>query len=135
MPLTQSQHIVLKNNMSVNKLILKQLEKVKDAKVSPYDEIRHSYYIKKFKEINFEVHHCYLVRINDALLNSTNIIASNYNNGSYPEYNYMKIDVSKRVGNMIYVDGIYYDNESKQDINTMWSGWLPITEIELIEEL
>ena len=121
--------------MGVNKLILKQLEKVQVAKVSPFDELRNCYKISKFKEIAYELNHCYLIEINSVLLSASNIIASNWNNGSFPKHEFMKISVSKKLGDMIFIDGIYYDNALKQDINEMWTGWLPVNEIKLIEEL
>ena len=122
--------------MSVNKLILKQLDKLKIAHINNFDELKNCYHISKIKEIEFDINKTYLVELNDVLLSSGNIYALNFNNGDVPKYRFMKIFINNIVGNsMIYVDAIYYDNDNKQDINEMWSGWLPTQEIRLVEEL
>ena len=121
--------------MSVNKLILKQLDKLKVANVDSYDEFKSCYHISKIKEIEYKTNHVYLIKLNNSLLVENNY-SINMNNGNLPKYNYMKICINKKLGrDMIYVDAIYYDNDNKQDINEMWSGWLPTQEITSIEEL
>ena len=36
---------------------------------------------------------------------------------------------------MIKVNGIAYDYENNQDLNHMWSGWLPLSDIEIINKI
>jgi len=121
--------------MSINKLILKQLEKVQDAQISEYDVIKHCYYISKKKDIKYEVNHQYLIQLNRVVMSKDTVWASNWNAGRYPTHEFMKIDVSKRLGDMIYVTGLYYNNETNEDINEMWEGWICTTEIHLVKEL
>ena len=45
------------------------------------------------------------------------------------EFQYLKVYVSKLLGKMVYVDSIGYDVNTRQDINLLWSGWLPTEEI------
>ena len=118
-----------------NSLIKKQLDKLKIAHVDSFDELKGCYHISKIKNIKFELNHAYLIQLNDVLLVEGDY-SINMNKGSFPTHRFMKIYVNKIIGsNMIFVDGIYFDNVSKQDINEMWSGWLPTNEIILVEEL
>jgi hypothetical protein len=63
------------------------------------------------------------------------VVAVNYNNGTAPAYQYLKIFVSKSLGKMIYVDSLGFDPSTKQDINVLWSGWLPTEELKLISQV
>lgn len=121
----------------INKIIQEQLEKT-SAPIGEYDEIRHQYVIHKYTEPVFDLNTYYLVELDSTLTNPTGnpVLVSNWNKGTYPKYNYMKIVVNKKFGkDMIQVDAIYYDNVSKKDILEMWSGWLPISQIRIISKL
>lgn len=117
-----------------NELIKKQLSKLKIAQVDSFDEVKNCYHIPKYKEAKFELNHAYLIKLNDVLLCEGDY-SSNLNKGSYPKHRFMKIYINKVLGDLIFIDGIYYDDVTKQDINEMWTGWLPINEILLMEEL
>ena len=121
----------------MNKLIAQQLNNVNIADLSNYDESTNSYYIPKYNEIKLDVDSCYIICIDDVLLkydeNST--LISNWNRGTYPKSKYMKVDISKLVGNMVLVNGFGYDYENNQDTNIMWSGWLPIKQIKVMEKI
>lgn len=122
----------------INPIIKEQLEKVEQAKIGEYDPIKNCYHIPKYTEVEYKVDGCYLVSLDDKLLNPTSneILVSNFNGGDYPRQKYMKISVVQKLGNnMIKVVGLYYDYINKVDINTMWSGWLPIDQLTLINEL
>ena len=67
--------------------------------------------------------------------NNQSVIATNWNNGSAPSYQYLKVYISKLLGKMAYVDSIGYDINTKQDINVLWSGWLPTEEITQVATL
>jgi hypothetical protein len=72
----------------------------------------------------------YLVQLPLELVNNTSsVVASNWNNGTAPKFQYLKVYVSRLLGKMVYVDSIGYDVNTRQDINTLWSGWLPTEEI------
>lgn len=121
----------------INKIIQEQLEKT-IAPVGKYDELKHQFVIHKYTEQVFELNTYYLVELDDALLNASGnvMLVSNWNNGSYPKYKYMKIVVSKQLGkDMIKVDAIYYDYVAQKDILEMWSGWLPVNQVKIISKL
>jgi hypothetical protein len=121
----------------MNKYVEEQLKKVKVADLSNYDENTHTYHIPKYNEFRYEVDKCYLVKLDKMLLNGNDlpILVSNWNKGTFPTNEFLKIDVTKVLGKMICVNGLGYDFERKEDLNTMWSGWLPIQQIKMIERL
>lgn len=121
----------------INKLILKQLDKVEVAKVEEYDELHHTFHIKKHQEQTFEQGKYYIIKLDKHLLNATDnsLLVSNWNNGKFPTYEYVKCVVTKQVAKMIYVYGMYYNIESKQPIDEEWIGWLPIDQVEILEEV
>ena len=64
------------------------------------------------------------------------VLAVNWNNGSCPKTQYLKVFVSKALGgNMIFVDSIGFDFDNKQDLNMMWSGWLDSSQLTQISAL
>jgi hypothetical protein len=67
--------------------------------------------------------------------NPDSVLAINWNSGTYPKTPYLKIYISKIMGPMIYVDGIGFDFETKQDLSIMWSGWLNTEELTQITVL
>ena len=121
----------------INQIIKDQLEKVEVAKVGAYDPIKKMYVIPKHTEATFEVNHCYLIRLDKTLLNpnSNDILVDNWNQGSYPKHEYMKVSVVQKLSTNIKVDGLYYDPITKQDINELWSGWLPVDQLSIEMEL
>jgi hypothetical protein len=120
----------------MSRTIDKELSKVKVADLSHYDSATNTYVIPRFVAIKFEIGASYLIELDDSLLQtSNNIIATNWNRGSVPTSKYYKIEVIKSVGKMLYIDGLAYDIITKTDLNITWSGWLPIEQIKLIENL
>jgi hypothetical protein len=78
----------------------------------------------------------YLVQVSGALVGNTHsVVATNYNNGTASMYPYLKIFVSKSLGKMIYVDSLGFDPQTKQDINVLWSGWLPTEELTMLSTI
>ena len=121
----------------MNKLIKEQLQKVSVADISNYDEKNQIINIPKFKQDRYIVGTCYLVCLDDTLLNDYGnpILVSNWNKGTYPRCKYMKIDVLKTMGKMINVNGIGFDYTTKQNTTYVWSGWLPIQLTKQVEIL
>ena len=121
----------------INKIIQEQLNKLQVAKLGEYDHFKHMYVIPKYKEPHYDVDHCYLVCLDDTLLTATGneMLVSNWNNGRYPVHKYMKIVVQQKLGDMIKIDGIYFDNIKHEDINEVWSGWLPIKLVTIVKDL
>ena len=114
----------------IRTLIKEQLEKCQFADLNNYDARTNTFLIKKYSKPTYELNHCYLVRLPISIINrNDSVLAVNWNNGSAPGTQYLKIYISKIMGNMIYVDSIGFDFETKQDLNLMWSGWLNTQEL------
>ena len=110
---------------------------MKIAKIDSYDELKHTYVFKKHKAKDFKVDCVYVIKLSASLMNPKNneILISNWNKGNHPKYNYIKAQVTKKLGNMIFVCGAYYDINNKDVINEYWNGWLPDEQLEVIEEV
>ena len=111
-------------------IIKKQLEKCQFADLNNFDPNTNTFYIPKYSKPQYVVGKMYLIQLSKNLISNNNsVTATNWNNGTAPSFPYLKVYVSKQLGKMIYVDSIGYDMTAKQDINTLWSGWLPTEEI------
>jgi hypothetical protein len=120
----------------IRPLVREQLEKCQFADLNNYDSETNTFLIKRYSAPTYEVNHCYLVRLPTSIVNKTDsVLAVNWNNGSAPNTQYLKIYISKILGNMIYVDSIGFNFETKQDLNLMWSGWLNTSELTQIAVL
>jgi hypothetical protein len=120
----------------MRELIKQQLKNCSYADLSHFDPATNTFLIPRYQKPHFALGNMYLVQVSGALVNNTSsVIAANYNNGTAPSFNYLKIFVSKSLGKMIYVDSIGFDPSTKQDINIMWSGWLPTEELTLISQV
>ncbi len=115
----------------INQIILDQLEKTQIAKHDGYDEIKHQFVFKKNCSIKLEVNKCYAIKLNKSLLDETinDSLMYNLNRGTFPKYDEMRVDVIKINQRLILVNGTYTSNAG------FWSGWLPIDQIEIIEEI
>lgn len=117
-----------------NKIILDQLSKVELADLSHFDNETNSYFIPKRCDIKIEEDCCYLIEIKESLyLNQ--VLAINWNNGTFPKDKYLKIDVSKIMPKMIKVVSIGYDPTLNKDLSNFWSGWLTLADISVIQKL
>lgn len=120
----------------IRPIIKEQLEKCQFADLNNYDLNTGTFYIKKYSKPTYEVNHCYLVKLPLNIVNAADsVLAVNWNNGNAPTTPYLKIYISKAMGNMIYVDSIGFDFDTKQDLNLMWSGWLNTQELTQITAL
>lgn len=120
----------------IRPIIKEQLEKCQFADLNNYDAKTNTFLIKKYSKPTYELNQCYLVRLPISIVNtSDSVLAVNWNNGTFPRSQYLKIYISKILGTMIYVDSIEFDFETKQDLSTMWSGWLNTSELTQITTL
>ena len=120
----------------MRKIIQDQLNACIYADLSNYNQQTNTYHIPRYTKPIYTVNNCYLVRLPLSIINNTtSTLAVNWNNGNAPQHEYLKIFVNKFLGKMIYVDGLAFDFMTQQDLNIMWSGWLPIEEITQIAAL
>ena len=120
----------------IRPLIKEQLEKCQFADLNNYDARTNTFLVKKYSKPTYELNHCYLVRLPLNIVNAADsVLAINWNSGSFPRTQYLKIYISKVMGTMIYVDSIGFDFDTKQDLNLMWSGWLNTSELTQIAML
>jgi len=118
----------------VSKVIEQQLKKVQNANLSNYNPETNTYFIKRRVDIKIEEDSGYIIHLKDSAFTNSAII-TNWNNGSFPKTCYLKIDVNKKMNNMIKIVGVGYDIISKQDLAIYWSGWLCLDNIDIIEKL
>lgn len=120
----------------MNKIIKRELEKVREVNLN-YDDNTTKLYIPKKVGIKLNVGNCYIIKLSDYMVNPPldSPIVVNWNSGNIPKYKYYKIDVNKIMGNMVNVNGVAYDFENKKDIYEMWSGWIPSSEFEILESI
>lgn len=122
----------------MNKLIEKELSKVKLADLSNYNSITNEYIIPKYIPLNLKVNSCYIIRLSNSLLfpQDNFVFASNWNKGSVPTHKYYKVQVLKVMGeSMVYINGVGYDLTTISEYDDTWSGWLPTNQIEIITQL
>ena len=119
----------------MNKIIQEQLKKTVEADLSNFDESTQEYFIPQKKETKFEIDHVYLIKLTNEMNNPYNSINTNWNNGNRPTFEYCKIDVSRIMGRMLYVNAIVYDNINNVDLDDIWTGWISRDLIEVIKEL
>lgn len=118
----------------MNNIIKGQLEKCKNVDLSHYDEKTQSYFIPKNTSIIIKENNSYIIKIKPTML-IPNIINNNWNQGIVPPFEYCKIIVNVYMKHMIQVDGIEYNNTMDTDGVLIWSGWLPLSEIEILKEV
>ena len=120
----------------IRQIIKEQLEKCQFADLNNYDARTNTFLIKKYSKPTYDINHCYLIKVPNTIVNTDDsVLAVNWNNGTFPRTQYLKIYISKIMGPMIYVDSIGFDFENKQDLDLMWSGWLNINELTQISAL
>lgn len=114
----------------------KQLEQCRYADLSNYDSVTNTYHIPKYTKPTYDVGKYYLVKLSQILVNNNNsVLAANWNHCTSPSTDYLKIVVNKQLGKNILVDGLAFDPVTNSDLNSMWSGWLPIDELTQISKL
>ena len=121
----------------IRHLIKEQLKRCQFANLHNFNATTNTYLIPKYSQPTYKLNKCYLVKLPVNILNtSDSVLAVNWNNGSCPKTQYLKIFVSKALGgNMIFVDSIGFDFKTKQDLNLMWSGWLDSSQLIQISAL
>lgn len=115
--------------------IKKQLQACKHVNITFSDNV-YEYTIPQYTKPVFDIGKCYIIRIPQELVNNTtNVLAVNWNNGNAPKYPYLKVYISKALGKMLYVDSVYFDPETRNDLPEMFSGWLDSDTMALVATL
>ena len=80
--------------------------------------------------------HFYLLELEDYLLNNHKFALNiNWNRRQPPTDKFMKVKVLERLGKMFHVIGVGFDFENKEDLDSVWEGWVPLKGIQVINEL
>lgn len=119
----------------MNQIIKKQLEKVKVADLSNYNEETRTFSIPKYNRTRIIEGNSYIIKLDPALVkpNPGDTFHVNWNKGVLPLSDCMIVEVGKVNGKMIYVFGLNYDLESDTTTTGVWTGWLPIEMISIIK--
>ena len=119
----------------MNKSVEVELNKLTVAKPQKIKE--NYFFIPKFKEITLQENNCYVIKLHDTLLhpNPNSILVTNWNGGVIPKHTYYKCVIVKIMKPMVKIEGIAFDYNNRKDINSFFSGWLPLNEIEILEDL
>lgn len=124
----------------MNEIIKQQLLSCKVANIPEFNDLTTHLIIPAKKSGNgiaIREGCCYLIELQDVLLNPTDMIElhKNWNNNILPCCKYMKCECTKMVGGMIHIDGVGYDFMNNIDLSCTWSGWLPLEYINVLGEL
>lgn len=121
----------------INNIIKEQLLKCKTAVLNIDKDNPYIINIPKHEDVQVSLDECYLIELDDSLLNSNNddLITCNWNHGNVPKVKFLKIDVIKILGKMINVNSVGYSYEDNKDLDYVWSGWLPIKKIKILYKL
>lgn len=120
----------------MSKLIDEQLKKIKIADLSNYDPDTNTYKILKYEATNYVVDKYYVVELDDVLLikDGLPILVNNWNNNKIPTTKYLLINVTKKLGKMIYIVGAEYNLATEDTTNVSWEGWLPTENIKCLKK-
>lgn len=124
--------------MKENSVIKEQLNKVREADLSNFDESTNTYFIPKKINIPIKENNFYLIELNDCLLtNSPSLegLINNWNQGNIPNSKYYNAEVIIKINNMIKINGLEFNPELNRIGTKVWNGWLPIEEIKIIKQL
>lgn len=113
-----------------------QLKNVSFADLSNFDEATGTYTVPKYTKPVYLVGKYYIVQLDKTIVNNvTSVLATNWNHGTAPKSECLKIFVNNTMGTMIRVDSLAHDMITGQDQLTVWSGWLDINMLDQIQAL
>lgn len=121
-------------------LVKKQLQKCKVAIIPPYDDNTTHLIIEHATAQEAQScipNHCYLIELEDYLVNPPPTFAFhiNWNGNNIPKSKHYKCECLQLMGKMVKINGVGFDWENQVDLYDMWSGWLPLKSIKIIQEL
>jgi len=117
----------------MNSIIKRQLRKVKEAIVPPFDDDTTSLIISRnIPSLENIKQNCYYqISIEPYIINEPEnfTLSSNWNKGTKPTDTYMNVEILTIMGKMIKVNGVGV-NDGK-----LWEGWLPRGAFKVLKEL
>ena len=121
----------------MNQIIKKQLEQVKVADLSNFDEKTHTFTIPKYNQVRLVEDESYIIKLDPTLLkpNPGDTFHINWNKGQLPTSEYMTVEVSQVNGKVVKVYGLGYNIETEQSTTDVWNGWLPIEKLTVVRSL
>ena len=115
------------------------MEKVKTVEVPDLTDTNHIIIKKRLPTTTdlIRLDRSYLIEIVTQCLPADNasLLKDNWNNGSMPRYQHMKVTIDNIVGKMVKVSGTAFDISTNTDIADAWSGWLPESAIKVLGEI
>lgn len=120
----------------MNNTLAKEITKIQQ-KYTLTEIDKNTFRIERINKIKLKESCYYIIKItNSSVINDTNsVLATNWNNNTCPKYSMFKCEVTKILGSMIKITGVAVDETTNNDINYMWSGWIPQDSIEIIQQL
>ena len=121
----------------MNKIIYNQLKRCQCVDTSNISESDTHLVFKILTSIPIVESKCYLLELDDSLLdvNKNATLVVNWNAGRVPANKWYKCEVSKKMSNMIKINGLSYDLVNNVDLNSMWTGCLPVELVKVIKEI
>lgn len=124
----------------MNNIIKAQLERCSVADIPPINDDLQHFVVKKKVRLtasDLQVNHYYILELADYILNEPEgfTLSSNWNKGVVPKSKHLKCCITKRMGKMVFVEGIGFDLDTKTDNSDSFNGWLPAAGIKVIGEL
>lgn len=117
-----------------NKTLEEQLHKIENADMRNYNKDTNTYLIPRKQDIKVVEDCCYLLRLKPSAF-SNSIIMTNWNSGRVPKETYYRAEINKKMSNMINIVGVAYDITEEKDLNSFWSGWLSLGDVEILKKL
>jgi len=110
----------------------KQLLKVSVASLANYDADTQTYFIPKKTNLSISIGRYYIINIDRSLLDpkSNDVLYRNWNHGTVPKCDRMRVEVDRKLGTMIHVVSVAED-----ETKAMWEGWLPENMVSVEKEL
>ena len=124
----------------MNELIKKLLQECEHCTIPTYSDDTTILHIPKHeikKPLTFKLNSYYRICIDDYILNPPEgfTLAKNWNSNTNPPCKYMNVVVNQLMGQMVKIEGIGFDMEQAKPINISWSGWLPVSNVKIMEEI
>ena len=124
----------------MNNLILTQLKLCKVANVGECDLSTTFLHINKIGSANGETvlpNHYYLIELDDYIFTSDKcmVIHQNWNHNLPPKSRWYKCECLQIMGDMMKIDGAGYNKVDGSSTGEMWSGWLPLSHINILSEI